>query len=102
MQRGVDGDAARVPPRVSICLPARNEAATIGAIVAEAVRLDVVTEVVVLDDGSTDDTAAVACAAGAGVVAEASVLPQVGSGTGKGNALWKSLYACRGDIICWI
>jgi glucosyl-3-phosphoglycerate synthase len=88
--------------RVSVCLPARNEAATIGAIVAEAVRLDLVNEVVVLDDGSTDGTASIATAAGARVVAEASVLPETGPGSGKGNAMWKSLYACDGEIICWV
>ena len=87
---------------VSVCLPARDEATTIGAIVSEAVRLDVVTEVVVLDDGSSDDTAAVAAAAGARVVSAASVLPETGPGSGKGNAMWKSLYACTGDVICWI
>jgi glucosyl-3-phosphoglycerate synthase len=87
---------------VSVCLPARNEAPTIGAIVREAVRLDVVSEVVVLDDGSSDDTAAIATAAGARVVSEASVLPEAGRGSGKGNAMWKSLYACTGDIICWL
>jgi len=85
-----------------VCLPARNEAATIAAIVREAVRLDVVDEVVVLDDGSTDDTAATASAAGARVVSEASVLPEAGPGSGKGNAMWKSLYACEGDVVCWV
>src|SRR5262249_43321387 len=89
-------------PRVSVCLPARNEASTIAAIVREAVRLDIVDEVVVLDDGSTDDTAAVARAAGARVVGEKSVLPEAGPGSGKGNAMWKSLYACEGDVICWV
>jgi glucosyl-3-phosphoglycerate synthase len=89
-------------PRVSVCLPARNEAETIGAIVAEAVRLAMVDEVVVLDDGSSDETAAVATEAGARVVSEASVLPETGTGSGKGNAMWKSLYACDGDIICWV
>src|SRR5204862_6163132 len=72
------------------------------AIVREAVRLDVVSEVVVLDDGSSDDTAARAVRAGARVVSEASVLPEAGPGSGKGNAMWKSLHACAGDVICWI
>jgi glucosyl-3-phosphoglycerate synthase len=89
-------------PRVSVCLPARDEAATIAAIVREAVGLDFVGEVVVLDDGSTDETAAVATHAGARVVSEASVLPEAGAGSGKGNAMWKSLFACEGDVICWI
>jgi glucosyl-3-phosphoglycerate synthase len=99
-----------LPLSVSVCLPARDEAPTIGGIVREIcgalVSLDggdgLVDEVVVIDDGSTDPTAAVARAAGATVVAEADVLPDAGPGSGKGNALWKSLYACRGNVICWI
>src|SRR3954465_10367110 len=102
MAAGEPRVSAEARPTISVCLPARTEASTIGAIVAEAVRLDLVDEVVVLDDGSTDETAAVATEAGARVVAEASVLAEVGSGSGKGNALWKSLHACRGDIICWV
>jgi len=93
---------ARPAPRISVCLPARNEAETIAPIVSAATRLDIVDEVVVIDDGSTDHTAAIATAAGAHVVAEASILPEAGAGSGKGNALWKSLYVCRGDIICWV
>ena len=30
------------------------------------------------------------------------MLPDVPGGTGKGNALWMSLYACEGDIVCWL
>jgi glucosyl-3-phosphoglycerate synthase len=92
---------------ISVCLPARDEAATVGAIVrAVHERLvegtGLVDEIVVIDDGSTDDTAAVARAAGAAVIAESSVLPEAGPGSGKGNALWKSLHACRGDLLCWL
>lgn len=91
---------------VSVCLPARDEASTVGEIVQEVheslVASGFVDEIVVIDDGSTDTTATVARAAGARVVAESSVLPEAGSGSGKGNALWKSLYACAGDIICWL
>ena len=31
-----------------------------------------------------------------------TILPEAGAGSGKGNALWKSLYECRGDLICWL
>ena len=55
-----------------------------------------------IDDGSTDATAEIARGAGAQVVAEADVLPEAGPGSGKGNALWKSLQACRGDLLCWL
>jgi len=90
--------------RVSVCLPARDEEATVGPIVATIVRelvegMGVVDEVVVVDDGSTDATAAVAAAAGAVVVAAGDVLAGVGPGTGKGEALWKSLYVATGDVL---
>lgn len=99
---------ARVEPEagttVSVCVPARNEAATIGVVVAAAVELldeGVVHEVLVVDDGSSDDTAAEARAAGARVVAVSDVLPELGSATGKGEAMWKSLAASSGDIVVW-
>jgi len=88
--------------RVSVCIPARNEASTVGDIVASVRTSALVDEVLVIDDGSSDDTAAVAIRAGARVVAEASLLPEAGPGSGKGNVLWKSLAACTGDVICFL
>jgi len=92
---------------VSVCLPARDEAATVGRIVTSirrslVDRVPVVDEIVVVDDDSADATAAVAAAAGARVVRASELLPEAGPGSGKGNVLWKSLYACQGDLLCWV
>jgi glucosyl-3-phosphoglycerate synthase len=90
---------------VSVCLPARDEAGTVGPIVEllvrEVVRPGLVDEVLVVDDHSEDLTAEVAAAAGARVVTVDSVLPELGPGAGKGEALYKSVAAARGDLIVW-
>jgi glucosyl-3-phosphoglycerate synthase len=93
--------------RVSLCLPARDEDTTVGDIVGAVRRrlvdqLGLVDDLVVIDDGSSDRTAEVAADAGARVVRSGDILPEAGPGQGKGNAIWKSLAACDGDIICWI
>lgn len=94
--------------RVSVCLPARNEAATVGVIVdvilatlvgASATSEALVDEVLVVDDGSTDATVEVARDKGATVVRAEEVLPHCGPGTGKGEALWKALHVATGDLI---
>jgi len=56
-----------VVPRVAVVIPAKNEAARIAATVAAARTIDGVDLVVVVDDGSTDQTATLATGAGATV-----------------------------------
>lgn len=92
---------------VSVVLPALNEEATVGAIVAtirrelmEKVRL--VDELVVIDSGSTDATAAVARAAGARVVHRDAILPRIPALPGKGEVLWRSLLVTSGEIVCFV
>jgi glucosyl-3-phosphoglycerate synthase len=98
--------AAKGESSVSVCIPARNEEPTVGAIV-DIIRteladsLGLVDEIVVIDDHSTDRTAERAADAGARVVRAAEVLTEFGEGHGKGEALWKSLYASTGDIVIW-
>jgi glucosyl-3-phosphoglycerate synthase len=91
----------------SLCIPARDEAATIGRIVEVARRrlmeaVPLLDEILVVDDHSLDGTAEVAAAAGATVVHSASVLPEAGAGSGKGDAIWKSLSASTGDLVAWV
>lgn len=92
---------------VSVCVPCRNEADTIGDLIT-TIRSDLmsgntsfVDELIVIDDRSTDDTAKVAAAAGAFVVPIDDVHADHGVGHGKGNALWASLMVSTGDIVVW-
>jgi len=92
---------------ISVILPARDEASTVGEIVAPIHRrlvdhLGLVDELIVIDDGSDDATAPVALAAGADVVPVDTLLVEEGAGAGKGNVIWRSLAASTGDLICWI
>lgn len=92
---------------VSVCIPARNEGPTVASVVA-AIRkalvdgAALVDEIVVVDDHSTDDTAAQAADAGARVVDASLVLTDHGLGHGKGEALWKSLHESTGDVVAWL
>ncbi len=54
-----------------------------------------------MDDGSTDDTAAVAEAAGATVVRAADVLPEYGTEHGKGQAMWRAVHVTSGDLLAF-
>lgn len=92
---------------ISLGLPALNEAETVGNIIrtVKAKLLDefpLLNEIVLIDSGSTDDTARIAQDLGIPVYVHQQILPQYGSFRGKGEALWKSLYVLKGDIIVWI
>ena len=96
-----------VGSRVSLVVPARNEAATVGAVVTvlrEALMdtAQLVDEVVVIDSDSTDDTFAVAEGAGAVVHRAVDVRADLGTTPGKGEAMWKSLFVTTGDVLVFI
>jgi glucosyl-3-phosphoglycerate synthase len=92
---------------VSLVVPARNEAATVGdvvsrvreALVDTATLLD---EVVVIDSDSTDETYAVATEAGAVVHRAAEIRPDLGTFPGKGEAMWKSQFVTAGDVLVFM
>ncbi|MBA3907399.1 MAG: glucosyl-3-phosphoglycerate synthase [Pseudonocardiales bacterium] len=103
--------AAKRGRRVSVVLPALDEEATVGAIVAAIVPLTrssaegaapLVDELVVMDSGSTDRTIELAAAAGARVVRRTDVVPELAPLPGKGEVLWRALAATTGDVLCYL
>jgi glucosyl-3-phosphoglycerate synthase len=89
---------------VSVVLPALDEEATVGAVVAAVRPLlgSLVDELVVADSGSTDATVRVAADAGARVVLRTDVLPGLPPRPGKGEVLWRSLAATSGDLVVFL
>jgi glucosyl-3-phosphoglycerate synthase len=91
---------------ISLGLPTLNEEATIGDIIvtlrgALMDRVPLLDEIVVVDSNSSDRTVEIARSLGVPVVQHPEILPEHGSFRGKGEALWKSLYVLRGDIVAW-
>ncbi|MEM1335083.1 MAG: glycosyltransferase family 2 protein, partial [Actinomycetota bacterium] len=81
---------------ISVVVPARNEARRIGPLLEAIVGAPGVTEVVVVDDESTDHTATIAAAAGARVVAGA---PKPDGWAGKAWALQQGIESARSEWI---
>lgn len=79
----------------SIVIPARNEARALAVLVPELRRLHPAAEIIVVDDGSTDDTAAVVAGAGARVV-------PVPVSMGNGAAIKTGARAATGDVIVFM
>ena len=90
--------AAKAGRRVAVCIPARNEAATVGATVAAAIpalRAGLVDEVVVIDDASSDGTAGEAAAAGARVIRRHRA-------PGKGAAMAAAVEGVDADLFAFL
>jgi glucosyl-3-phosphoglycerate synthase len=99
--------AAKADRVVSLVVPARNEAATVGDVVSRVREALVETvalldEIVVIDSDSTDETYEVASDAGAVVHRAAEIRPDLGSVPGKGEAMWKSLFVTRGEVVVFM
>ena len=80
---------------LSIVIPAKNESGAIGKVVSTAREHYPDAEVIVVDDGSSDDTGAVAASAGAIVISHPESL-------GNGAAVKSGARAASGDVIAFM
>jgi len=89
-----------VRPLVSVIIPAMNESRTIGRVVHEAGRVSNPVEVIVVDNGSKDNSAALAAAAGAKVIRYAEPLGHdVGRRIGAEAAAGEILVFLDADMV---
>jgi len=92
----------------SLALPALNEAETIGNVITtlKTALMDefpLLDEIVLIDSDSTDDTIEIAQSLGIPTYVHQQILPEeLETYRGKGEALWKSLYVTKGDIVVWV
>jgi glucosyl-3-phosphoglycerate synthase len=92
---------------ISLGLPALNEEATVGNVIKTMQdtlmrEFPLLDEIVLIDSGSTDNTAKIAQDLGVLVYQHDEILSEYGAFRGKGEALWKSLYVLKGDLIAWV
>lgn len=97
-------EQAKAGRTVTVVLPALDEQETVAGVIDTIYPLlgGLVDELVVLDSGSTDETAARARAAGARVVSREEAVPGLAPAPGKGEVLWRSLAGTSGDIIAFV
>ena len=92
---------------VSLVVPARNEAATVGSVVSRVrtalmETVSLLDEIVVIDSDSDDSTFVAAEDAGAQVFRAREIRPDLGMTGGKGEAMWKSLFVTAGDVLVFM
>ena len=84
---------------VTVVLPAREVADTIGSIVEALFSLEgLIDQILVIDAASDDGTAEVAARLGAEVHQESELLPEFGQALGKGDAMWRALSVGREEV----
>lgn len=98
-------DLAGRSSSATVCVPARDEAATIGRTVRALVSLrerGAIDEVVVLAGDSKDGTEELAAAAGATLCDVGARHPELGPVLGKGDAMWRGLEAVTTELVAFV
>jgi glycosyltransferase involved in cell wall biosynthesis len=93
---GMNEDVGSRLSVISVVIPAYNEGKTVGSVIQRAHQvlrdLEIPYEIIVVDDGSTDETARIASQSGA-------VLVSNGVNRGKGHSLCMGIEKSKGSIV---
>ncbi|HEX3803712.1 MAG TPA: glucosyl-3-phosphoglycerate synthase [Solirubrobacteraceae bacterium] len=91
---------------VTVIVPAKECADTVAGVLRQTVeplsRAGLVDEVVVVDAASADATGEIAARAGARVLQQDQIAPELGPALGKGDAMWRALRETSGDVVCFL
>jgi glucosyl-3-phosphoglycerate synthase len=92
---------------ISVCLPTLNSGKTLDLILRVLTEILVdeyplIDELAIVDSRSTDSTVEIAHKRGVKVFFDDEYLTELPPSSGKGEALWKSLFFLNGDIIAWL
>ena len=91
---------------VAAVIPTKQCAQTIARVIAETVvplqDAGLIDDLLVVDADSPDGTAEIARDAGARVIGQDDVLSEFGPALGKGDAMWRAVYATSTDIVCFL
>lgn len=82
-------------PEIAIIVPAYNEEKRIATVLAVLKQVDLASEIIVVNDGSTDDTSKIARDCGAKVI-------DLKKNIGKGGAIYKGTKETNADIVVFI
>jgi glucosyl-3-phosphoglycerate synthase len=88
---------------ITVVLPTREVADTIGPIVERLQGLDpLIDQILVVDAASRDGSADIAASRGAEVHQESDLLADFGPVLGKGDAMWRALAVARGELVLYL
>jgi len=87
---------------LTVVLPTREVADTIGPIVETLTAMELIDQVLVVDAASDDGSGELARSRGAEVHQESELVPELGRVMGKGDAMWRALSVARGDVVAYL
>jgi glycosyltransferase involved in cell wall biosynthesis len=91
----IEPDAGKGKPPLTVILPARNEAASLVTLLPELIRVVPDAEIVVVDDGSTDNTVELCRGLGVRTISHPY-------GKGNGAAVKSGARAASGDVLLFM